>query len=218
MKILMVDDHALILEGYKTVLKDFSAKEGVDLEIDTALNCDEAIQLVQTSGRIYDYIFLDIGLPSSADGKILSGEDLGLEIQKKFPEAKFIVLTMYSESLRLINIIKNLNPAGFLIKSEIDPQEFLKAFLQVREGKNFYSPSIVDLLKKQVTSNVLLDQNDREILYYLSIGIRTKDLVEKLPLSLPSIEKRKRALKEKFGVEGEGDLALINCARKNGFL
>lgn len=218
LNVLMIDDHALILEGYKTVLNDFSEKEAIDLEIDSVLNCDDALHLIKNSHVSYDFVFLDIGLPPSRDGKILSGEDLGKVIQEQFPDSKIIVLTMFSDSLRLISILKNLSPDGFLIKSEIDPQEFLKAFVEVRNGGKCFSPFIIRLLQKQVTSDIILDQNDRQILFHLSSGVRTKDLVDKLPLSLASIEKRKRVLKEKFGVEGEGDLALINSAKNNGFL
>ena len=46
----------------------------------------------------------------------------------------------------------------------------------------------------------------------------TKELVETVPLSLVAIEKRKKMMKEDFEVENGGDLALINAARKMGFI
>ena len=63
-----------------------------------------------------------------------------------------------------------------------------------------------------------VDKIDRQIFYELSLGTRTKDLPEVVPLSIAGVEKRKRLLKEKFDVEEQGDKALIIKAREMGFI
>ena len=73
-------------------------------------------------------------------------------------------------------------------------------------------------MRKKITSELEINENDRKILFYLSEGVRTKDLIKKVPLSLASIEKRKSILKKIFEVDRKGDLALIIHARKNGFI
>lgn len=220
LKILMIDDHSLILEGYKSKLQHSFTPDDVTLFIDTAGDCDEAYTKFTHAGKngSYDIIILDIGIPPSADKKFLSGEDLGREFRKKAPETSLMVLTMFNEKIRLLNILKNLNPDAFLVKSDITPAEFLNAFEKVLEGKVHYSQSIVSLMRRQLTSELVLNENDRAILFYLAEGVRTKDLVQKVPLSLAAIEKRKKFLKEIFEVDDRGDLALINGARKMGFL
>lgn len=219
-KILMVDDHALILEGYKSKLHDSFEKDELVLRIDTAHNCEDANEKILNSlqDESYDYLFLDISLPPSRDGRFLSGEDLGKEVKIISPSTRLIVLTMYSENLRLLSILRNLDPEAFLIKSDVTPEEFLLAFNKVREGKVHYSQSVTTLMRTQLTSNIALDENDRKILFHLANGVRTKDLVEMVPLSLAAIEKRKKMLKEMFEVEKGGDLALVNQAKKMGFL
>ncbi|MBZ9731164.1 response regulator [Salegentibacter sp. JZCK2] len=220
LKILMIDDHSLIIEGYKSILQEDSKDDDFVLIIDTAHDCGEANQKIIKSlnDGLYDIVFLDINLPSSIDKKFLSGEDLGQEIRKVSPLTSLIVLTMYSENIRLMNILKNIDPEAFLIKSDITPTEFIKAFRKVLIGKVHYSQSIINLMRRQLTSEIILNENDRAILYYLAEGVRTKDLVVKVPLSLAAIEKRKKFLKEIFEVEDGGDLALINGAKKKGFL
>ena len=219
-KILMIDDHSLILEGYKSKLQESFSGDQFQFLINTAQDCDEAYEKIKKSlfSSVYDIIFLDINLPPSKDRTFLSGEDLGKEIRKNSPNTSLIVLTMYSENIRLLNILKNLNPEAFLIKSDITPQEFLKAFNKVRGGEVHYSKSIIEIMRKQLTSDFILDEYDRNILFHLAEGIRTKDLTEIIPLSLAAIEKRKKILKEIFEVESKGDLALVNEARKKGFL
>ena len=219
LKILMVDDHALILEGYKSKLIDWSEREDTALLIDTAQDCDEALERIKNLGANgYHIAFLDISLPASKDLNVLSGEDLGKELRKVSPQTSLMVLTMHSDTIRLMSILKNLNPDGFLIKSDVTPQGFLKAFAKVLEGKVHYSQTIIEILRKRLTSDIILDDLDRNILFFLAEGVRTKDLVKKVPASLASIEKRKRMMKEIFEVEREGDLALINKAKKLGFL
>lgn len=217
----MVDDHPLILEGYKSkLIESYSLVPDIKLIIDTAFNCEEAQEkiLASLNNDQYDVVILDMNLPPSSNGKFLSGEDLGKEIQRLSPETFLIVLTMYSDNLRLINILKNLNPGGLLIKSDVTPDEFLRAFKKVLQGDVHYSQTITRVTRKHIASNIVLDESDRGILHHLSEGVRTKDLVDKVHLSLAAIEKRKKIMKEIFEVENGGDLALINAARKMGFL
>jgi DNA-binding NarL/FixJ family response regulator len=220
LKILMVDDHPLILEGYMSKLKESFEGGEFQLLIDTAHDCDEAyfkIENAQKNGK-YDVIVLDINLPASKNRRFLSGEDLGIEIRKISPTTSLFVLTMRSESPRLLNILKNLNPDAFMIKSDVIPSEFLEAFNKVREGKIHYSQSVTEIIRKRLTTKIELNEQDRSILYYLAEGIRTKDLPTYIPLSLASIEKRKKLMKELFDIEKEGDLALIKKAQLMGFL
>jgi len=80
-KILLVDDHPIIVDAYKNSLSSFKEPNlNSTLEIDVAFCTDTAIHLLNTSeeySALYDIVFLDIKLPISKDGKIRSGEDLG---------------------------------------------------------------------------------------------------------------------------------------------
>ena len=127
--ILMVDDHPIIIEGYQNTLMA-TKKDDQTLLIDTANSCDAAYQLMQKASKEkpYDVCFFDISLPSSSDGTINSGEDLALIARKILPDAKVIILTMFNESYRIHNIIKEISPDGFLIKSDLTSSELAEAF------------------------------------------------------------------------------------------
>jgi DNA-binding NarL/FixJ family response regulator len=218
-KILMIDDHSLIIEGYKNILEEYT-NDKTDLIIDTALDCDEGYDKIKNSlgTKIYDVVFLDIGLPPSIRHSIYSGEDLGIKIRELSPGSKLIVLTSHSENSRIYNIMKNLNPESLLIKSDINKLDFFAAFERVMDGESCYSQTVNVLMKMQFRNDILIDSIDRSILYYISKGVRTKYLDSKIPLSIPAIEKRKRNMKLIFGVESGGDLVLIERARELGFL
>lgn len=219
LKILMVDDHPIIIEGYKKVLLD-NRSDSYRLNIDTANTSDEANEKIEASlkDHFYDIVFLDMGLPPSKDREISSGEDLGKKIRKSSPETKLIVLTMFVQNIRLLSILKSLKPEAFMVKSDVSATEFLFAFDTVLEGQTYSSQTVQDLMRKQIVNDFYVDKTDRDILYHLSCGVRTKELPEVIPVSLAAIEKRKKIMREAFGVEDLRDITLINKARELGFL
>lgn len=219
-KVLMVDDHPLIVEGYKNILQELNSQE-VKIVFESANDLEQAYNKIKQSSvaeNYFDIIFLDISLPEFPDKNISSGEDLAVYVRKTSPISKIIFLTMHNENYRLYNLVKNINPEGLLVKSDVSSLDLKKAFWDVLADKVNYSDTVLKLMRKQVTHDFALDQFDRQILYQLSLGIQTKKLPEVIPLSLAAIEKRKRNLKNQFGLEKEGDLILIQKAKQLGFL
>ncbi len=219
-KILMIDDHPMIIEGYQNTLL-FSKKENQVLEIDIANNCDEAISFMDKSiknNRPYDVLFVDISLPPSKDGLMNSGEDLAIYARKVLPKSKIVILTMFDESYRIHNIIKNINPEGFLIKSDLTSSELASAFQAVLHNPPFYSGTVNSHLRKTNESDIVIDDKNRKILYLLSQGAKNKSLAAHLNISVSAIEKRKKQLKEIFLIDDGQDETLINEARKKGFI
>lgn len=219
LNILMVDDHPIILEGYQNVLMATKNPE-YEYLIHTANTCDSANQLLRKSvnNHPYDVCFFDISLPVSEDGTITSGEDLALIARDLLPNSKIIILTMFNESFRIHNIIKAINPEGFLIKSDLTSFELAEAFQHILHSPPYYSSTVSNFLKRTVTSKVYVDDINRQILHFLSQGIKTRSLTEYVDLSMSAIEKRKKQLKLLFGVEDGKDETLLKEARDKGFI
>ncbi len=220
--VFIIDDHPLITEAYKSALDFYSSEnEGVQFVVKTAQNCDSGLKLFSyftSKKKSVDIIFLDIKLPPSKDGEILSGEDLGIKIKKLQPKAKIIVSTTFNDNYRIHSIFKSLNPDGFLIKNDIAPNELIETIDTIINDPPYYSKTVVKLLRKEVSNSFTLDNIDRKLLYELSIGTKTKDLPSLIPLSIAGIEKRKRQIKQVFGIEKQDDKVLIQTAKEKGFL
>ena len=220
--VLIIDDHPLISEAYKSAFKFVEKKyEAFSFDINVVHNCDdacEAIKMATSAHKKIDIIFLDMRLPPSKDGKILSGEDLGLKINELLPETKIIVSTTFNDNYRIHSIFKNINPDGFLIKNDITPAELVTAIHSVITDPPYYSKTVIKLLRKQVSNDFVLDDVDRRILHELSIGTRTVDLPDIILLSKPAIDKRKRHLKQVFNIESSDDRALLILAKEKGFI
>ncbi len=220
LNILMVDDHPMIIEGYQNTLLA-TKNDDQELAIDIASTCDMANEMMLASIKHqnpYDILFVDIKLPPSKDGKITSGEDLAKIARDILPNAKVIILTMFNESYRIHNILKTINPDGFLIKSDLTSNELAKAFQSILINPPYYSSTVNGFVRQSITSDIYVDDKNRKILHLLSQGVKTKNLAEHLNLSLSAVEKRKKQLKELFKIQDGQDESLINEARNKGFL
>ncbi|WP_136668615.1 response regulator transcription factor [Flavobacterium sp. H122] len=221
LKILIIDDHPMIIEAYKSAVNRVAANfQNIKFTIDTAGDCEAGDQKIKNcnSTKKYNIVFLDVKLPPSLNGKIVSGEDLGLKVRNKMPGTKIIVSTMFDDNHRIKSIFKNLNPEGFLIKSDVTTDILINAISAILNNQTYYSETVNQLLRKQLTSDFTLDDIDRQILYLISIGTKTKDLPEFLPLSIAGIERRKRNLKALLKIENNSNKELIKAAHEKGFI
>ncbi len=219
-KILMIDDHPMIIEGYQNTLLGDKSRD-FDVDISIATTCDQAyekMKLSASSATPFDILFVDINLPPSANGTITSGVDLAEHAKRLLPNAKIIILTMHNEDFRIHNVLQNADPDGFLIKSDLTSEELIVAFNSVVSGTPYYSSTVNNHFRKRIKNNFSLDEKNIKILYHLSRGIKTKNLTNYIGLSLSAIEKRKSQIKELFSISEGDDESLLDEARKRGFI
>ena len=219
--VLIVDDHPLISDSYKSAfLKVSSSDKDIDFDIHIVNSSDTAIEKIKEFALkgVLDIAFLDISIPPSTDGTILSGEDLGLQIKKMLPNTKIIISTTYNDNYRINAILKNIDPDGFLIKNDLNTIVLVKAIRTVLDQPPYYSHTVLNVMRNQMSNNYILDKTDRQLLFELSNGSKMKDLPEVLNLSIAGIERRKRKLKKIFGIENLSDRELLLLAKEKGFI
>jgi len=222
LKILIVDDHPVIIEAYKNILSTSEFEDKYTFTIDTAINCDTAIGKINFSASSlpYDVLFLDIQLPPSSDGKFISGEDLAVYAKKKLPKAKIIVLTTFNDSHRINNILKIANPDALLIKDDLTSRELLLALNSIMKNFPYYSSTVSKFFRshsKNLGDSVLDDVN-KKIIFYLDKGIKIKDLPAHVHLSLSAVEKRKAEIINIFGLEKASVAEILKEAKSRGFI
>jgi len=221
-KILIVDDHPMIVEAYKNILTSTELDDIYRFTIHTADTCDSAIKKIKAASEKvhYDILFLDVQLPPSSEGDIISGEGLAIFSKKLLPKAKIVILTMFNESFRIQNILNTVDPDGLLIKNDITSKEFAIAFNAIINNPPYYSTTVAKYFRDQTVNKeeYLLDDINRKIIFYLSKGIKTKNLINHVNLSISAIEKRKTQIKTLFKLDRANDEALINEAKKRGFI
>jgi hypothetical protein len=125
---------------------------------------------------------------------------------------------MHSELLKINNIIKTINPNGLIIKNDLTFDELLLAFDKIIKNDSYYSQTVIKLVGQAQYNSIELDVFDKQILFHLSKGIKTKDLPQYVTLSLSAIEKRKLSIREVLDVKGGSDIDLIREAKNKGVI
>ena len=216
-QILIVDDHPFIIEAYKNAINKYGQK-GFEFVVTQANNCKTGYENIVDSAKKFDIAFFDISMPEYAEKGIYSGEDLAMLMKTEMPECKVILLTMHTELLKINNIIKNINPSGLIIKNDLTFDELLFAFDKIINDESYYSQTVIKLVGQAQYNNIELDVFDKQILFHLSKGVKTKDLPTYIPVSLSAIEKRKLNIREILEVTGGTDVDLIREAKNKGVI
>ncbi|WP_209400022.1 response regulator [Pseudozobellia sp. WGM2] len=218
-RILAVDDHEMIVLGYKYTLEatDF---ENFKVIVNTAPSYEKGkAEIESSSKRIpYDLILLDISMFPENSKSEKSGEDLGLLIKDISPSSKIVFLSSFSDSYRINNILKTVNPDGYMVKSEVDERTLQDMVKTVLEKPPYYTAAALQAIRRKMANEDQIDERDKKILYQLSIGTKTKDISSIVAAASTTVENRKRQLKVIFDVESGNDFALIEEARKRGFI
>ena len=216
--ILIVDDHPFIIEAYKNTIAGYHPSK-FEFTITQANDCKSAYEILVNPNMIqYDVAFFDISMPPYTEKNILSGEDLARLMKKVLPSCRVILLTMHTESLKINNIIKSINPNGLIIKNDLTFDELLIAFDKILKNENYYSQTVLKFVSQQSGDGTLIDEYDRQILYHLSRGVKTKNIPLHTSLSLSAVEKRKLNLKDIFNLKGGDDEDLISEGKLRGYI
>jgi len=216
--ILIVDDHPFIIEAYKNAIKGYNSKGIYEFTITQAKDCKTGYEAIKNAEAPFGIAFFDLSMPVYEEMGIFSGEDLARTIKEDMPDCKIILLTMHTELLKINTLIKNVNPNGLVIKNDLTFDELLLAFDKILKGENYYSQTVVKLVSQIQYDNIEIDSFDKQILYHLSKGTKTKDIPQYVPLSLSAVEKRKLSLKETLEIKGGSDIDLIREAKTKGLL
>ena len=217
-RILMIDDHPSQIEGYKVILSchhsDFK------IESTACYTCESAYKIITSNqSRIaYDMVFLDKSMPGYPEKNIKSGEDLASLIKKHLPTSKIVIITSYAEAFLLYNIIKKIEPAGLLVKSDFKSEELIVAFDNIMDGKTYYTQTVKECISQLLANKNYLDSSNRQIIILLSKGVKTKNLPKHLHISLSAVEKRKAQIKDYLCIAKGNDEDIVAEAKKLGFI
>ena len=217
-KILFVDDHPMQILGYKTVL-DYN-QQGFSIQATECYNCKEAFSiLTNTVNRPdFDMVFLDRSMPAYEEQGMYSGEDLAILVKKNLPEAKIVILTSHAESFIIYDIMKKVNPAGLLIKSDFSGEELLEAFDCIVNGETYHSETVKKAIKELLSREEYLDSINRQIIMLISQGFKTKTIAGEVNLTESAVEKRKAKIKDYFCIGKGNDEDIIREAKRLGFI
>lgn len=220
--VLIIENQILVIEAYRAALsKIASQNKNIIFCIDVAKDCDTANSKISRklkNGESYSLAMLEVKLLPIENESIFSGEELCIKVKELFKEVTLFIFTMLNDKYCLYNILKNIEPDVLILKSCTSSKELIEAIESVLNNSTFYSDEIIRLMRQNISIKFSLDQYDRQILYFLSRGMKTKKLPDYIPLSLPAIIKRKANLKDMLNVSSKDDWDLLIEAQLRGII
>ena len=216
-RILIVDDHPMTVDGYVSLLTNPKRQT----EFFLCYSCAEAYwEIINFESRncAPNIAFVDLNLPAFEQKNIHSGTDIALLIREKFPRCKVVIISMHSEAVWVNEIIKSIDPEGFISKSDINYESFPEVFETILAGENYVSSSIEEARRLFLKRNIQWDALDSKILKLIAEGVKTRNLPNFIGLSLSTIEKRKAGIKRQLVLDEGSDAELIEAARKLGLI
>jgi DNA-binding NarL/FixJ family response regulator len=198
LRLLLCDDHALILEGLKAVLEQ--RHDIVGLVYD-GRSCVQAAQRLNP-----DVVIIDIGMP------ILNGIDAAQEIRKIVPSAKLVFLTMYCNSAYMRKAVE-AGGSGYVLKSGT-ARELLRAIEETANGGSYLSPqlgarvfegnAVLSVGAPRVAQQ--LTPKQRQVLQLIAEGKQNKEMAGILSISIKTIEFHRARLLRRVGVRSVAEL------------
>lgn len=213
MKILIVDDHPLIVSSYIAILDELF-RETSFLVAHTGKEANKTLLQNMNGDSQIDLAIIDERIPTYENEKIFSGSDIGAKIRRRMPNCKVMIITGYSEALLLYNIRVNVKPNGIIVKSDMSISSLKSSVLKVFTGDTYYSTTVIDGLDKIRNYPALFDHINRKILLMLQEGCKLQDIGGKLFMSTSAIQKRLYKLKVEFEAMDINEL-LIKATQQN---
>jgi two-component system, NarL family, invasion response regulator UvrY len=197
--VLLVDDHAVVREGYRRLLE----RDASLVVVGEAATAAEAIRL---DGELEpDVIVLDIGLPG------VSGIEILRRIIARRPAARVLMFSMYQDGIYATRAI-DAGARGYLSKASA-PDLLVDAVRSVAGGRRYLSPDVEQAMTLQSSSaNRLADAlstRELEVLRLLTQGYGIEEIGERLGLSPKTAANHQSSIKQKLGAHSALQLILI---------
>ncbi len=214
-KILIADDHRIIVNGIKMMLEDEP-----DVEIvGEAADGKEALKLALSIPEL-DLVLMDIKMPQ------MNGIEATREITKEHPKAKVLALTMF-DSEEYITGMLNAGAKGYILKNT-GIQELITAIKKVAAGETYFSETVTNVIMSKYmvksappvpavsVSPKELTERELEILRYIASEKSNQEISEIMLISPRTVHSHRRNLMQKLGVKNT--VGLVRYAIQHGFV
>lgn len=201
-RILIVDDHALIRDGIKNLIR-------TNPDYLVSAEAEDGVQAIRIYKEIQpDIVIMDLSMPFKG------GMEASKEILTLDANAKILILSMYEDEDYISQCMK-IGVKGFVVKNE-SGVELLKAIGTILEGKNYFSTRVQQVIVNQyanqnIRSNrldddVKLTNREIEIVKLIAEGLTSGEVANKLFISQRTVETHRANLMKKLGVKNAIEL------------
>jgi DNA-binding NarL/FixJ family response regulator len=210
LRVLLADDHPLVLDGIRSLLKGDSGLEIVGEARDGRVALRMAIELRP------DVAVLDLSMPG------LNGADVTRQLLREHPNCKVIVLTVHEDRSYFRKLIE-VGAVGYVLKRSVS-EDLLRAIHSVADGGIYLDPAIAGKAIEGISHRpgdaadhwVDLSEREIEILRLAALGHSNKEIAAQLDISVKSVETYKARGMDKLGFRSR--VQLVGHAVAEGWL
>jgi DNA-binding NarL/FixJ family response regulator len=197
-RILAVDDHALLRKGIAMILANHPDMKLVA----EASNGREAVE--QYHAHRPDITLMDLQMPE------MNGLDAMIAIRSEFPDARIIMLTTYAGDVQVLRAMK-VGARGYLLKTLLD-KELLETIRAVHAGKKTLSAEASFELAEHATSDALTPA-EIDVLRLIAAGNANKQIADQLSITEDTVKGRVKSILSKLGANDRTHAAMIGVKR-----
>ncbi|WP_395054359.1 response regulator [Flavobacterium sp.] len=204
-KLFLVDDHQMVIEGIKSLLQNENCIELVGF----ATTAEKCLQFFKMQSC--DVILMDISLPDK------NGIELCKFITINYPKVKVIALSTHNQGTYVRKMMES-GATGYLLKNA-DKHEIIKAIQLVFNGEKYLTFEAERALRyENDLQNKLpqLTKREKEVLYHIVAGLTNLQISEKLFISIDTVDSHRKNLHSKLNVKKTA--MLIKYANENNLL
>ena len=194
MKVLLVDDHAVVRQGYASLLRALLP----EVQLREACDGEQALQRVQE--EIPNLVIMDIGLPG------ISGLETTRRLRQRLPQLRVLFFSMHDE-LPLVRQALEAGASGYLTKSSA-PEVLIEAVRRVLDGHAYIEQSLATQLAYTPSDQRLQGMTPRELEIFLMLarGTPTRAIADQLNISSKTVSNHLTLLKSKLQVSSHAEL------------
>jgi DNA-binding NarL/FixJ family response regulator len=200
-RVLLADDHKIVRQGLRALLEK-------QKDIEVVAEAEDGRTAVRLAAEMApDVIIMDITMPN------LNGVEAAKQILDKSPDIKIIALSIHSDAMFVTEMLKS-GAAGYLLK-DCAFEELVRAIRTVLDKKTYLSPSIsgvvVDdyihrITKTDFEGAEAISDREREVLQLMAEGNSTKQIAQKLHISIKTVETHRRQIMNKLDIHTIAEL------------
>lgn len=199
-RILLVDDHAIVREGYRRLLEEEPNIQVVGEASDASQACQSARALNP------DVVVMDIALPGT------SGIEATRRMLKDQPQMHILMFSMYDDAIYASRALE-AGAQGYISKASA-PEVLVQAIYAVSRGESYVSPDVAANMARSAAQPGkseldALSPREFEVLRLLAQGESVRSIGEKLGLSEKTIANHQSAIREKLGARNSAQLARL---------
>jgi two-component system, NarL family, invasion response regulator UvrY len=199
-RVMIVDDHAILRAGVKEMLADEE-----DLQVvGEAGSAEETLQLLN-SGTEVDVVILDVTLPGQG------GIDLLKALRRDRPELQILALSMHPERSFAVRLMR-AGANGYVPKM-IVPEELMRAVRAVGSGRRYITPIVAELLASEAAAEEdgplhnRLSERELQVFTRIARGVSPAVMANELGLSVKTVSTYRARILEKMGMRSNAEIA-----------